>query len=130
MIITVMLEKWGWFVVRRSRAILAVCLLGAVLSVYCYVTLPGRLSLELFVDRSSEAYKAQAILQDKFGVGVPNLLLVVTARQGSVDDPTVAREAQALVDRLAAEPGVTDVVSYWSSGRPELLRSKAGNRAL
>src|SRR5438874_1034598 len=111
-----MLERWGWFVVRHCRAILGFCLVGAVLSVYCYATLPGRLSVELFVDHGSEADRAQQILQKDFGVGVPNLLLVVTARSGSVDDPAAAAAGQAVADRLAAEEGVADVVSYWSPG--------------
>ena len=125
-----MLERWGWFVVRRRKGILAFCLLGAVAAVYCYATLPARLSNVLFTQPGSEAYRAQQILEKDFGVGVPNFLLVVTARSGSVDDPAVADEAQSVVSRLAGEPGVVDVVSYWSAGRSPLLRSQGGNRAL
>lgn len=54
-----MLERWGWFVIRRRTGILAFCLLGAVVSVYCYATLPDRLSNVLFTQPGSEAHRAQ-----------------------------------------------------------------------
>jgi RND superfamily putative drug exporter len=125
-----MLERWGWFVVRRRRTILAVGLIGSLVSVWATISLPDRLSLEFFVDRHSEAYKGQRLLQDEFGVGSPNVVLVISAPRASVDDPQVAEAGQALVDRFAAEPDVTNVTSYWSAGRPAQLRSRNGDRAL
>ena len=50
-------------------------------------------------------------------------MLLVTADEGTVDDATLARSGQQLTERLAAEPGVADVASYWSLGSPPPLRS-------
>src|SRR5215203_3813943 len=83
-----------------------------------------------FEDPSSESERADEALADRFDTGVPNLLLLVTAEGGDVDDPAAAQAGQALADRLAGEEGVTDVVSYWSEGNAPPLRNDDGSRAL
>src|SRR5918994_291977 len=83
-----------------------------------------------FEDPSSESERADEALADRFDTGVPNLLLLVTAEGGDVDDPATAQAGQALADRLAGEEGVTDVVSYWSEGDAPPLRNDDGSRAL
>jgi RND superfamily putative drug exporter len=83
-----------------------------------------------FDDPSSESERADDALAERFDTGVPNLLLLVTARNGDVDGPAVAAAGQALTGQLASEDGVADVVSYWSEGNAPPLRSDNGNRAL
>lgn len=125
-----MLERWGWFVVRRCRLILAVALLGTLAAGWFGLQISDRLSHQIFSQPGSEAERGETFLEQHFGVGVPNLTLIVTARAGSVDDPAAVGAAEALVARLAAEPGVADVASYWTLGRPPQLRSADGGRAL
>ncbi|HET6664540.1 MAG TPA: MMPL family transporter [Acidimicrobiales bacterium] len=83
-----------------------------------------------FDDPSSESERADDALAERFDTGVPNLLLLVTARDGDVDGPAVAAAGQALTEELAAEDGVADVVSYWSEGNAPPLRNDDGSRAL
>ncbi len=83
-----------------------------------------------FDDPSSESERADDALAERFDTGVPNLLLLVTARDGDVDNPAVAAAGQALTAELAAEDGVADVVSYWSEGNAPPLRNGDGSRAL
>ena len=83
-----------------------------------------------FDDPSSESERADDALAEQFDTGVPNMLLLVTARDGNVDDPGVAAAGQALTAELAAEDGVADVVSYWSEGNAPPLRNDDGSRAL
>jgi putative drug exporter of the RND superfamily len=83
-----------------------------------------------FEDPSSESERADEALAERFDTGVPNLLLLVTAESGDVDDPAVAAAGQALTDELAAEDGVDDVISYWSEGNAPPLRNDDGSRAL
>jgi RND superfamily putative drug exporter len=83
-----------------------------------------------FEDPSSESQRAGEVLAERFGTGVPNLLLLVTAPGGGLDDPATAAAGLALTDELAGEEGVSDVVSYWSEGGAPPLRSDDGRRAL
>jgi RND superfamily putative drug exporter len=83
-----------------------------------------------FEDPSSESSQAEDLLKDRFDTGVPNLVLLVTAEQGDVDDPDVARAGRELTQRLADEPDMKSVVSYWSEGGAPPLRTEDGRRAL
>ncbi len=83
-----------------------------------------------FDDPSTESARADEALADRFDTGVPNVVLVVTAADGDVDSPDVAAAGADLASRLAAESGVTDVVSYWSENNAPPLRSDDGRRAL
>src|SRR5439155_26006997 len=83
-----------------------------------------------FDDPNSESSKAADALLEVFHTGQPNLVLLVKARAGSVEDPAVAGEGLSLTRRLGAEPHMSDVVSYWSLRGAPPLRSKDGTEAL
>jgi RND superfamily putative drug exporter len=83
-----------------------------------------------FDDPASESSQAAELLDQRFENGQPNLVLLVTATAGTVDDPANAEAAADLVDRLGGEPAVEQVASYWSLGSPPPLRSEDGTRAL
>ncbi len=83
-----------------------------------------------FEDPSAESIRAKRVVENKFGAGDPNLVLLVTARSGSVDDPAVAAGAAALTQELANTPGIQQSVSYWTLGSPPPLRSTDGSQAL
>ena len=83
-----------------------------------------------FEDPSTESARADEALAERFGTGIPNVILLVTAQDGDVDSPAAAAAGVAVTDELAAEAGVTDVVSYWSEGNAPPLRSDDGERAL
>ena len=82
-----------------------------------------------FDDPGAESTRAAKVLADEFGTGDPNLVLLVTAKGGQVDDPAVAAAGEALTTRLAAEPDLAQVVSYWATGAPA-LKSTDGSQAL
>jgi RND superfamily putative drug exporter len=115
--------------VRYRVRVLGVTLLGVVLAGVFGAGAIGALSGGGFDDPDAESSRAVAALEGTFGTGQPNLILLVTANSGSVDDPAVAAEGRAMVTRLSAEPDVTDVVSYWN-GNLAPLRGQDGQRAL
>jgi RND superfamily putative drug exporter len=82
-----------------------------------------------FEDPGAESYQADAALLDELGAATPNVVLLVSARSGSVDDPAVATAGSAITERLHAE-GLTDVFSYWSLGAYPALRNDDGDKAL
>jgi RND superfamily putative drug exporter len=125
-----MLSRLGRFAVRRRRTVLvAAAVLFAVAGSFGG-SVAEHLSSGGFGDPGSESFKADAQLLRTFGTGTPNLILLVTAEDGSVDDPAVAAAGVALTEELAREPGVTNVMSYWTLDDAPPLRSDGGNRAL
>jgi len=125
-----MLERYARFIVGRRRAVLVTSLVGLLVAAAAFMDLGNRVTLEGFVVRDSESHRAKQLLARDFGQGLPNVVLVVGADSGSVDDPQVARIGQAITRRLSREHGVTNVASYWSPQRPRALRSTRGTRGL
>jgi RND superfamily putative drug exporter len=83
-----------------------------------------------FDDPAAESSQAGEKLAEEFDTGVPNVILLVTAKTGDVDDASVAEVGRALTQVLADEPDVKDVVSYWSENNAPPLRSEGGDKAL
>ncbi|MEV7143111.1 MMPL family transporter [Streptomyces tauricus] len=114
---------------RRSRLVLY---LSGVLLIVAG-TLGGSVLQELsaggFVDESTESARTAKAMDDRFGAGAPDLVLLVSDERG-VDSPAVAAAGARLTTRVAGEPGVEQAVSYWSLGRAEPLRGKDGRQAL
>jgi len=114
--------------VRRARLVLALALVILLVSVALGIGAFGALSNGGFDDPDSDSSRAQVLLDRDFG-GQPNMIFLVRAREGDVDAPAVVASGTALADRLAAEPGITGVTSYWGTGAPA-LRSTDGTDAL
>ena len=125
-----MLTRLGWFVVRRRRLVLSFTGLFLVVAVVVGIGAFGVLKDGGFDDPSSESSGAAALLEERFGGGDPNVVLVATAEGRNVDDTDLIAAGTDLTERLAAVEGVEQVVSYWSLGGPESLRSTDGDTAL
>ena len=125
-----MLERLGWFTVRHRKAVL----IGSVVFVLASGAIGGGVVDELtsggFEDPAAESTVAADALENVFGTGDPNVILLVTARGGNVDDSEVASEGTALTKELGKEAQVEQAVSYWSLGNPPPLRSTDGAQAL
>ncbi|GAA1880926.1 MMPL family transporter [Asanoa iriomotensis] len=123
-----MLEKLSRLLLRHSRTVLVLAVLLALAGGAASVTLFDKLTAGGLADAGAESGRAAAVL-DAAGQGPPNLTLVVSAPQG-VDDAAAVRAGGALSERLAGEPDVGNVTSYWTAGRPPQLRSHDGTKAL
>src|ERR671912_579273 len=124
-----MLERLGRFLLRRRWAVLTATLAVVVAAGVFGGSAITRLKSGGFDDPDAESTRAAEVLRDEFGTGDPNLVLLVTAKGGQVDDPAVAATGEALTRRLAAEPDLAQVVSYWASDAPA-LKSIDGGQAL
>lgn len=109
---------------------MVLALLGAVVLGALAAGTVSALSLARYEAPGSESDRAQAELAARFGTGSADLVLLVTARSGTVDTPAVAASGRALTARLAAFEGVAETASYWSRGNPATLRSEDGRHAL
>ncbi len=122
-----MLTRLAPVLVARRRLVLVLAFVFLALA----GGLGGGVATELsgggFADPKQQSELAAAELDHTFHTGASNFLLLVKTPAG-VDQ--AAGPGAALTARLAQQKGVADVVSYWSAGRPDTLRSKDSSQAL
>ncbi|MEV4571880.1 MMPL family transporter [Nonomuraea jabiensis] len=124
------LRRLGFLLVRRRRAVLALALVVLAVAAALAAGAVPRLSLARFEAPGSESDRAQAELVRRFGTGSPDMIFLVTAKAGTVDDPAVEAEGRALTARIGGQEGVAESASYWTRGRPATMRSEDGRHAL
>jgi len=120
-----MFATLGRFVVAHRRLVLVLFVLGLVVAATLGTQMFAALKTAGYDDPGSESARAHTALQSRFGVQDPVIVLAVRSPTG-IDARRGRAAATALVRRLRAEPGVTSVVSYWTSGRPDALRGVDG----
>jgi RND superfamily putative drug exporter len=118
----------GNLVVRRARLVLVAAMLAVVgLGVLGFGAF-GKLKTGGFQDPGAQSTTAQALTDQRFG-GSVGVVLLVHAEAGTVDDAPARAAGAEAASRLAAVPGVSNVVSYRQTHDPG-LRSKDGKYAL
>ncbi len=122
-----MLTRLAPVLVARRRLVLVLAFVFLAVAGGVGGTVAQDLSAGGFADPTQQSERAADALQREFGTGPSNFLLLVDA-PGGVDGATAT--GTALTRRLAAEPGVEDVVSYWTAGRPDTLASRDKTQAL
>src|SRR5437762_1316616 len=125
-----MLERVGRFAVRRRRRILIGTVIGVILAGAFGGSVVGHLSNGGFTNPRSDSQRAEDVLDGVFHAGNPNLVLLVTARDGTVDDAAVIKAGTELTQELNGEPGIQQAFSYWTLGSPAPLRSTDSTQAL
>ncbi|MBY8880838.1 MMPL family transporter [Actinacidiphila acidipaludis] len=120
---------WTRAVTARPRLTLLMALLFTALAVVAGNGVADRLSSGGWEAPHSQSSYATAALAEHFPASQPNLVLLVAGRGAGVDSPAVAAEGQDLARRLAADPDVTGVTSYWGTHAP-VLRAKDGRSAM
>ena len=123
-----MFYRLGLLIVRRARLVLGLSLAAVVVFAALGVGAFSRLLNAGFDDPGSPSSQAKVLLDQKFG-GEPDMIFLVHARQGTVDGAAAAASGQALARKLAADPRLAGVTSYWT-GHPAGLRSLDGTDAL
>ena len=122
--------RLGAFTVARRRTILVVALLFVVVAGAVGGGVISRLSSGGFDDPGSQSAAAARELSARFDAGPSDIVVIAGSIDGSsVDSAAVATAGKALASRLAAESGVRDVSSYWSSPNAA-MRSTDGTLAL
>src|SRR5258708_36448572 len=118
----------GSFVVRRARLVLVAAMLAVVgFGVLGFGPL-SKLTTGGFQDPGAGSTTAQTLTDQRFG-GSAGVILLVHAEAGTVDGAPARAAAAEAASRLAAVPGVSNVVSYWQTRNPG-LRSNDGKYAL
>jgi RND superfamily putative drug exporter len=122
------------FVVHRRWAVIVLTALAIPVFALVGGPVQQKLSTGGFDDPGAESTLAQdAISRDFPKAAAADFVVVVTARDGSVDDPGVQKASTALAKKLEEGHGVKSVTSYWALGIPgkeNPLRSRDGKQAL
>jgi len=114
--------KLGKFVVRRRKSTLAVfiliiCLGGGIGSLAI-----SKLDSGGYSDPKSQSAQVTKYLNTHFHTKDPGVVLVVDS-QTNVSDPAVTASALKLQKLIAAEPGISQTLSYWSTGGAPTMKS-------
>jgi RND superfamily putative drug exporter len=115
--------KYRWYI------IIAATILFFLSAIFGAGVIP-QLSLARFEVKGSASDLAAAALKTEFGAGHPNLLVLVTAKKGTVDDAAVRQAAMAVVRELKEQPNIREVSSYWQRAYAPALKSRDGKQAL
>ena len=124
------LHRLGRFLARRRRFTLITGLLVTVALATVGAGAMGVMVLSRWEAPGTESVRAQELLERDFDTSNANLILLVTAKSGTVDDEPVASAGDGLAGELRAEGMVGDVWSYWSQGADPTLRSADRRHAL
>ena len=122
-----MLSRLAPVLVARRRLVLVLAFLFLALAGGVGGGVAKELSNGGFADPKQQSERAAQALDQTFHTGASNFVLLVRTPSG-VDQAQA--DGASLTAALAAEPGVADVVSYWTSGHATTLRSRDGNQAL
>nr|WSZ97074.1 MMPL family transporter [Streptomyces sp. NBC_00857] len=124
------LRRWGRVTATRSRLVIWLSVALTVVGLALAAGAMDRLVLSRFESPGSESLNTRAYLGKEFDEGTPSVLLMVTAKQGTVDDEAVAAEGRKLEQELADQDGVAEVASYWSRGNSPAMRGTDSKQAL
>ncbi|MEW1794569.1 MULTISPECIES: MMPL family transporter [Streptomyces] len=117
------------FTTHRSKLVLYLSGVLLVLAGALGGGVISTLSAGGFTDSSTESARTAEVLDGRFGSGAPNLTLLVTDERG-VDDPAVSAAGARLTERIGAEDGVEQALSYWTLGKAPALRGEGGDSAM
>ena len=114
---------------RRRKAAVIVFVVGILVAGGVGSAVFNRMDSGGYSNPKSDSYKVYNYLHNVLKVSDPTIVVVVDAGQTQVSDPVVTQKAIALEAKMAKENGVTKVISYWSSGGSDSLKSTDGKAA-
>lgn len=125
-----MLARLSQVLIRRRRWVWVGSVLFVFLAGGFGAGVQEHLSTGGFEDPGAESTKAAEALRGEFNQQEPNLVMVITAKEGSVDDPANEAAGVALTERLSGEDYISFAGSYWSLFKAPPLRSSDGSQAM
>jgi RND superfamily putative drug exporter len=114
---------------RRPRFVLAVAGIVVLGCALLGLHASSKLLPAGFASPTAPSEQAKTLLDRNFAGGSSNLILLVTAKNGSVDSPAVATAGRQLTQLVAGNKWISRASSYWTTGNPA-LRSRTGGEAL
>jgi RND superfamily putative drug exporter len=111
-------RRLALWVVDHARWVIVGAVVFVVVAAVLGRDAASQLSAGGFENPSSESVRTARQLLGNFpAAGEPDFVVLVTARNGSIDDPPVAAVGKDLTERLAGDRAVVWAASYWSLQR-------------
>ncbi|NDH89715.1 MAG: MMPL family transporter [Flavobacteriia bacterium] len=124
-----MFERLGHMIAHKKKIVLSLFLLATILAGGIGSQVFARFDTGGYSDPNSDSAKVWDYLDETFKAKDPSVVLVIDAKDKSVDDPSVVAIATELESQVRAESSAESVLSYWSSGGAPSLKSKKGTSA-
>ena len=124
-----MFEKLGHLVVRRRKAMVILFIVSVLTAGTVGSMVFSRLDSGGYSNPKSDSYQVYNYLNKNLKISDPNIVVVVDTGDLSITDATVLAKTQVLETEMAKAPGVTKVVSYWSTGGEKTLAASDGKAA-
>jgi RND superfamily putative drug exporter len=122
-------EKLGHVIVRRRKAMVVLFIVTVLTAGSVGTMIFSRLDSGGYSNPNSDSYQVYNYLNKNLKIADPNVVVVVDSGNLPITDPAIAAKAQALEVEMAKAPGVTNVVSYWSTGGEKTLAATDGKAA-
>ncbi|KXK59164.1 hypothetical protein AWW66_25735 [Micromonospora rosaria] len=116
-----MFAWWGRAVVRARWGVLAAAVALVVLGSTWGVGVFGQLTGGGFDDPASESSRAAERIATELGPQGADLIVLWSATDASVDEPSFAEPVAGTVDRLRGQPAVATVTTWYDTQAPALV---------
>jgi RND superfamily putative drug exporter len=121
-----MFERMGRLMVKRSKLVLILFVIGILAAGGIGSTVIGKLDSGGYSNPNSDSAKVFDYFINDLKIKDPGVILVVDAKDRMANDPVAAADAISLEKDVAKLAGVEKTLSYWSSGFAPTLLSKDG----
>jgi len=114
----------------HRKGVVVVTGLFVIVAAFFGGNVASKLSQGGFDAASEQSVHAANVLASEFHNGSDNFVILVHATSGNVDSARVTAAGDALTSKLAAQPHMANVMSYWSLGSIAILRTSNRQDAL
>ncbi|MDP1793929.1 MAG: MMPL family transporter, partial [Acidimicrobiales bacterium] len=124
------LARLSQVLIRRRRLVWVGAILFVIVAGAFGAGVQEHLSTGGLEDPGAESTRAAKLLRDDFNQQEPNLVMVLTAKDGTVDDAANAQAGSALTQKLGGEEYISFAGSYWTLFNAPPLKSGDGTQAM
>ena len=124
-----MFEKLAHFLVKRRKGAVVLFVIGILVAGGFGSMAFSRLDSSGYSDPNSDSYKVYQYLTEDLKLPDPSVVIIVDSGSTDVDDAVITQKGLALEKKIGQEEGVSNTLSYWTSGGEATLRSTDGKAA-
>lgn len=124
------LRRLGLFAMRYRWWVISSSILFTIIATVIGAGVIRTLLLSRYEVPDSESVHARTVLMEQFETGSANFMLMITAKNTTVDDPALVKVGHTLAEELAEQEHVTILSSYWEREYAPALRSEDSTQAI